>query len=239
MASTPKIESEPRVLDHLAIHVADRAAATEELLAAFDVHVIERNERLTLIGADAQHGKITLLDAVDDAPPVPRELVSIVLAERAGSAVPPPVRLASGLVVTFGSVDDLGPDWSDVPRHALVGITLRVDDPTVSAARLAAQHGMHVTSARPDVAVLEVAGPGAGEGRITLMREHWDHEDGPGMLDHIGVRVLDAERWRAHALELDATVVRWIDAEHSRAVFVAGPEDLLIEFVEHTAPLGV
>jgi nicotinate-nucleotide--dimethylbenzimidazole phosphoribosyltransferase len=76
-------------LDHVAIHVADRDEFAQELVHRFDMHVIERTERFTLIGADASHGKITLLDKLDgDGPdPVPNRIVSLVLAEAAGATV--------------------------------------------------------------------------------------------------------------------------------------------------------
>jgi catechol 2,3-dioxygenase-like lactoylglutathione lyase family enzyme len=232
----PETVQLPR-LDHVAIHVADRDAFAQELVDRFDVHVIEQTERFTLIGADASHGKLTLLDKVDDdgPDPVPNRIVSLVLAEGAGSSGPPPVTLPGGLVVTFAPIDDLGPEWTDTPRHALVGLMLRTMDPPLAAATFETQHDMHVGAVSPDHAVLEV-GEASTEGRITLSRETWS-EDAPSMLDHIGIRVPDAASWRERAEQRELDVVKWVDAPHSRAVFVTGPDHLLLEYVELTAPL--
>lgn len=225
-------------LDHVAIHVASRDEFARELVDRFDMHVIERTDRFTLVGADAAHGKITLLDKVDgDGPdPVPNRIVSVVLAEASGATGQPPVTLPGGLVVTFAPIDDLGPAWSDTPRHALVGLTLRTVDPPLAAASFEREHDMHVGAVGPDHAVLDV-GDASPEGRITLSREVWSDEVAPSMLDHIGIRVTDAASWRERAKARALDVVKWVEAPHSRAVFVGGPDHLLMEYVELTAPL--
>lgn len=225
-------------LDHVAIHVADRDGFAHELVDRFDMHVIEQTDRFTLVGADASHGKVTLLDKVDDdgPDPAPNRIVSLVLAEGAGSPGKPPVTLPGGLMVTFAPIDDLGPEWTDTPRHALVGVMVRTIDPPLAAATLEAEHDMHVGAVGPEHAVLEV-GEAPTEGRITLSREAWSEDGAPSMLDHIGIRVTDAASWRARAEQRDLDVVKWVDAPHSRAVFVNGPDHLLLEYVELTAPL--
>src|SRR5687767_13127002 len=53
----------PKTLDHVALWLADRDAVADALLARFDMHVIERTDRFTLIGHDARRGKLTLFDA--------------------------------------------------------------------------------------------------------------------------------------------------------------------------------
>jgi catechol 2,3-dioxygenase-like lactoylglutathione lyase family enzyme len=223
------------MLDHVAIHVADRDATADELVAQFDWHVIERTERFTLLGADAAHGKLTLLDAEDDRAPQPNRILSIVLAE-SGNGTPPPVELRDGLVVTFVATDELGAEWAELPRHALVGVSLRATDPPIAAAEFESYHGMHVGSMTSEFAVLRV-GEDSTDGRITLSRERWSDDTAPSMLDHIGIRIDDAEAWRAKAEAAQVDVVKWVEAPHSKAVFVAGPDGLLIEYVELTAPL--
>jgi catechol 2,3-dioxygenase-like lactoylglutathione lyase family enzyme len=223
------------MLDHVAIHVADRDATSRELVDRFDWHVIERTERFTLLGADARYGKLTLLDAADERVPRPDRILSIVLAT-GGSATPPPVALSDGLVVTFLDTAELGGDWAKLPRHALVGVSLRASDPPLAAAQLEALHGMHVGQVTPEFAMLDV-GDSASDGRITLSRERWNDDGAPSMLDHIGIRIDDAEAWRDKVEAADLDVVKWVEAPHSKAVFVNGPDGLLIEFVELTAPL--
>src|SRR5689334_18620047 len=55
-------------LDHVALWVADRDAVADFAVAHLGMHVIERTERFTLVGADARRGKLTLFAA-----PGPRE----------------------------------------------------------------------------------------------------------------------------------------------------------------------
>jgi catechol 2,3-dioxygenase-like lactoylglutathione lyase family enzyme len=82
-----------------------------------------------------------------------------------------------------------------------------------------------------------VGGAGPVDGRIMLARERVPKDGSPSMLDHIGILVDDAEQWRERAEAEGTEIVKWIEAEHSKAVFVQGPDDLLIEFVELTSPL--
>lgn len=225
------------MLDHVAVRVRDRTATAAAMLRLLDWRIIEEDDRFTLLGADPDHGKLTLLDPEsEDDRPVAARLLSVVLAERPGRGTSPPVMLADGLLATFVTVDELGVDPEDVPRHALVGVGLRANDPPIAAALLEREHGMRVQAVTPELAVLDVgASPAAG--RITLNRERWEGT-GARMLDHVGLRVQDARVRRAQAEAQGIDVVRWVEAAHSRAVFVRGPEDLLLEYVEVTAPLG-
>lgn len=220
------------MLDHLAIRVHDRAAMREELLAALEWRVLEETERFTLLGIGSDYGKLTLLDAEQDTDPRPERLLSIVLSGGDGRDTPPPIAFSEGrLLVSYASNEELGPAFHGTPRDALVGVSMRATDPPIMAARLEAEHGMQIETVAADLAVLEVSGPGSG--RITLHRERWDH-DADALVDHLGVRVDDAERWRERAEREDVGVVKWVEAPHSKAVFVTGPDDLLIEFVELT-----
>jgi len=215
------------VFDHVAIRVADRAAAEAELLEHFDIRVLERTDRLTLMGADPAYGKITLLD--DDGPDSlsSEQVVSLVLAP-GSDADSAPVSLRSGFVVTFAE----RAEGDRTPRHALVGISLRSADPPIAAAQLESVGDLDVESVGLEHAVVG-AGVGVGGGRITLLRERRPGT-GRSALDHIGVRVDDAGAWRARLEAQDIEIVRWVDAAHSRAVFIDGPDDVLVEFVEQT-----
>jgi catechol 2,3-dioxygenase-like lactoylglutathione lyase family enzyme len=227
-----------RSLDHVAMRVVDRDAFTEELLEAFELRVIERTERFTLIGPDFEHGKITLLDAEPGPRPEAQQLVSLVFAEQPDAIDATPRVLSNGVVVTLQSTDDLGDSGGHLPRHSLVGVVLRSEDPERAGANFAAQQGMHVRSEARDVVTVEV-GAGAGDGLITLLRAGGEPVMGPDPLDHLGVLVDDAAAWR-DALGADGGVIdRWVEAPHSRAVFVPGPDGVIVEFVEQLAPMGV
>jgi hydantoinase/carbamoylase family amidase len=53
----------PNALDHVALWVADRDPLADFLCGHLGMHVIDRTERFTLVGADAREGKLTLFAA--------------------------------------------------------------------------------------------------------------------------------------------------------------------------------
>src|ERR687885_1974302 len=54
---------EPRTLDHVALWVADRDPIAAFVTERVGMHVIDRTENFTLVGADARRGKLTLFAA--------------------------------------------------------------------------------------------------------------------------------------------------------------------------------
>ena len=71
-----KIES----LDHVALWVADRDTLAEFLTEHVGMHVIERTDNFTIVGADARRGKLTLFAA--EGTRQPGALARIVLRVR-------------------------------------------------------------------------------------------------------------------------------------------------------------
>src|SRR3954462_1560670 len=67
----------PKSFDHVALWVTERDALADLLCGPMGLHVIERTDDFTLVGADAREGKITLFDA--EAPRAPGSLTRIVL----------------------------------------------------------------------------------------------------------------------------------------------------------------
>ncbi|HEY2778532.1 MAG TPA: VOC family protein, partial [Gaiellaceae bacterium] len=53
----------PTKLDHVAYWVADRDAIADFATANLGMHVVERTDAFTLLGADARRGKLTLFAA--------------------------------------------------------------------------------------------------------------------------------------------------------------------------------
>jgi len=53
------------------------------------------------------------------------------------------------------------------------------------------------------------------------------------LLNHLGVLVESADKWRVHAEELSVEVADVVDAPNTYAVFVWGPERVKLEYVEH------
>src|ERR671925_2439151 len=56
-------------LDHVALWVRDRDALADFLVDRLGMHVIERTDAFTLVGADARKGKLTLFTADGDREP--------------------------------------------------------------------------------------------------------------------------------------------------------------------------
>ena len=52
-----------KTLDHVALWVADRDPIADVLTNQLGMHVIDRTETFTLVGAEARRGKLTLFDA--------------------------------------------------------------------------------------------------------------------------------------------------------------------------------
>src|ERR687885_457360 len=54
---------QPKTLDHVEFWLADREPIAETLISRFGMHVIDRQDNFTLVGADARRGKLTLFSA--------------------------------------------------------------------------------------------------------------------------------------------------------------------------------
>src|SRR6478609_5151001 len=53
----------PKILDHVALWVADRDPITDFVTERLTMHVIEKTDKFTLVGSDARRGKLTLFAA--------------------------------------------------------------------------------------------------------------------------------------------------------------------------------
>src|SRR5947199_7359341 len=104
-------------LDHVALSTDERDALADFLCERAGMHVIDRTDTFTLVGADAKKGKITLFDA--DGPREPGALESVALRTRGSDqAFDAPGGLRVQLVR-----DEGGSEWD------LHHVALRVPDP--------------------------------------------------------------------------------------------------------------
>jgi len=216
----------PTSLDHVALWVADRDAIADLVCDHLGMHVIERTERFTLVGADAREGKLTLFTA--EGPRERGALSAIVLRvpslEDALAALPPEVRVAR----------EEGTAWLDAPeglRLGLVGgapagtdldhVRLKVSDVEAMAAALA-ELGFERDGERLRVrdrwVVLEAGGEPEG--------------DRP-LLNHLAMLVDSATEVAEEARRRGAEVADVVDAPNTLAVFLWGPDRVKLEFVEH------
>jgi|SRR5215212_4191645 len=216
----------PRSFDHVALWVSDRDELADFLCSYLGLHVIERSDSFTLVGADALEGKVTLFDA--EAPRDPGPLRRIVFRtsdlDTAIGRLPNdlPVERSGGLAqfegpqgVGFGLLEDDGIDYD------LDHVVLEVADPDATARALT---GLGFQPAEGGVAI--------GERSLRLEAGSPDGAGQP-LLNHLALLVSSAEEWRRAAEAEGIEVTDTKDAPNTYAVFLRGPEDISLEYVEH------
>ena len=214
-------------LDHVALWIADRDRLADFMTSHLGMHVIDRTESFTIVGADARRGKLTLF-AVDDArdpEPLARVFLRVSDLERAVAVLPAearvervgggrahleaPERLPLGLVEADGVEYDL--------HHVVVN----APDPARSFAELS-ELGFAARDGKLWVAdaFLEVVHGPVGD------PEH-------SLLNHVAVRVESAAEHIEEARERQLDIADIVDAPNTYALFVWGPDRLKLEYVEH------
>jgi catechol 2,3-dioxygenase-like lactoylglutathione lyase family enzyme len=224
----------PRTLDHVALWVEGRDRIADFLTAHVGMHVIDRTDRFTLVGADARRGKLTLFDA--DGPRERGALEHVALRvsdlERAASELPEDLdRIENDGELYFDLFEGLRLGLVEAPtasEYDLDHVALRASD----AARAATEY---------QALGFEEAEPGrSGHPRVTVggaYIELWPGGQGEEpeqpLLNHLAVLVDSADDELASAEELGLEVADVVDAANTYAVFVWGPERVKIEYVEH------
>jgi catechol 2,3-dioxygenase-like lactoylglutathione lyase family enzyme len=204
----------PKTLDHVALWLADRDSAADVCTSRLGMHVIERTDRFTLLGADARRGKLTLFDA--DGPREQGALKRIGLRVSSGGGET--VDLGEGVEVVLVEA----PTDSE---YDLDHVALYARDPE-GAAREFERYGF--APASPNGAPrVEVGGA-----YVEL------HPGDPGeperpLLNHIAVLVDSVDDHVEEARKLDIEIDDIVDAPNTVAVFLYGPERVRIEYVEH------
>ncbi len=219
-------------LDHIALYLVDRAAAAEFLTSRLGFHVVDHTDRYTLVGAGGRIGKLTLFDAPDGATPSPGviERINIRVAdpESAAAKLPPETDVESrdgGYFFTGpeGLPFALVPGDGEFTDYDLEGFVLHSTDPEASARGF-----LDMGFAPGDDATTLMA----GEYRLHLANSAPD-TNGQGMLFHVGCLVDSAEDHRREAEEQGLEVQNFVEGPNTLAVFVRGPEDVSVEYVEH------
>ena len=204
----------PTKLDHVAYWVADRDAIADFATEKLGMHVIERTDAFTLLGADARRGKLTLFAAEG-----PRERGAL---KHVGWRVPRiegerELDLGEGVRIVLVE----GGDY-DLDHVALWSKT---------AEETAAEYQSY--GFRP-------AEPGpSGHPRVEVGGAYVEFYPGdPGnperpLLNHLAVLVDSADEHIAAANDLGIEIDDIKDAPNTYAVFLRGPEHVRIEYVEH------
>jgi catechol 2,3-dioxygenase-like lactoylglutathione lyase family enzyme len=224
---------EPRTLDHVALWVAERDRITEFVTHHLGMHVIDRTDAFTLVGADARRSKLTLFAA--EGPRHPGALRHVAFRvnelERAVAELPgdwPLEREHGGVYfdlyegLRLGLVE--GETESDYDFDHVALFSRRPEE----TARAYEAFGFHpAPPADHGAPRVEVAG-------AFLEFWHGDPEAGDvPLLNHLAVLVDSADRHieeaREHGIELEDVV----DAPNTYAAFLWGPDRVRIEYVEH------
>src|SRR6184192_527706 len=136
MAPTDRDKISPLALDHVAVWTEVRDAIAGFVTAHLGMHVIERTDTFTLVGADARLGKLTLFEA--EGPREPGVLERVVLSvsdlDAAVAALPDDLpREARDGLVTFEGPEGLGLGLTkaDGPlvEYDINRVEVRVPDP--------------------------------------------------------------------------------------------------------------
>jgi catechol 2,3-dioxygenase-like lactoylglutathione lyase family enzyme len=224
----------PKTLDHVAYWLADRDAVAGFAIAHLGMHVVDRTDAFTLVGADARRGKLTLFAA--DGPRERGALEHVALRvsdlEAALAGLPEGLEVDRrregeayfelGEGVALGLVE-AGTDLD----YDLDHVALRSADPQATASEYGS---LGFGAAAP--------GP-SGCPRVEVGGAWIEfHPGAPGapekpLLNHLAVLVDSADEHEAAARDLGVEIDNVVDAANTLAVFVWGPERVRIEYVEH------
>jgi len=208
---------EPKTLDHVAFWLADREPVAEFVTTKLGLHVIDRQDNFTLVGADARRGKLTLFDAEG-----PREAGAFKhVALRVSKLPEGETEFELGEGVNLVLVETPTDSEYDLDHVALYSA-----DPAQTAEAYA-RYGFDAAAPSAD-----------GHPRVEVGGAYVEfHPGNPGdpekpLLNHLAVLVDSVEEHIAEAEEM-GVVDNVVDAANTRAVFVWGPERVRIEYVEH------
>jgi catechol 2,3-dioxygenase-like lactoylglutathione lyase family enzyme len=208
--------------------VAERDRLADFLCGHLGLHVIERTDAFTLVGADARRGKLTLFAA--EGPRRPGALARVVLRvsdlDRALAELPSglAVERPGGLAV-FDGPEGLGLGLSE-RAHAEVEydldhVVLRVRDPEESFEAFA-ELGFEPHDGRLRI----------GDKSLVLEPGGEPEAERP-LLNHLALLVDSADRPLEEARRRGLEIADVVDAANTYAVFVYGPDRIKLEYVEH------
>jgi catechol 2,3-dioxygenase-like lactoylglutathione lyase family enzyme len=208
---------EPKTLDHVAFWLADREPIAEFVTTKLGLHVIDRQDNFTLVGADARRGKLTLFDAEG-----PREQGAFKhVALRVSKLPEGETEFDLGEGMTLVLVETPTDSEYDLDHVALYSANPR------ETAEAYERFGFDAAPPSAD-----------GHPRVAVGGAYVEFHPGePGdpekpLLNHLAVLVDSVDEHIAEAEEM-GVVDNVVDAANTRAVFVWGPERVRIEYVEH------
>jgi catechol 2,3-dioxygenase-like lactoylglutathione lyase family enzyme len=216
----------PKILDHVALWVADREPITEFVTDGLSMHVIEKTDKFTLVGTDARRGKLTLFDAAG-----PRERGALKHIALRVSDLESALRDLEGVDVSREN----GSAYFDVREGLRLGLVEAETDVEYDLDHVA------LFSANPEETAKQYEQFGFAaedEMRVEVGGAFVEfHKGEPGdperpLLNHLAVLVDSAEETLEDAKRAGMDVADVVDAPNTLAVFVWGPEHVKIEYVE-------
>jgi catechol 2,3-dioxygenase-like lactoylglutathione lyase family enzyme len=215
-------------LDHIALWVADRDELAEFLVDRLGMHVIDRTDKFTLVGADARRGKLTLFAAEPDREPGSLARIGLRVFDLDEALAELPADLAVERHQD-GRVEFTGPqrlplalvEVDDGVAYDLDHVAFEVDDPERTFSELA-ELGFAVEDGRLK----------AGDAYLDLEQGKPAETEQP-LLNHLGLRVESADDHIREAEERGLEIADVVDAANTYAVFVWGPAGIKLEYVEH------
>ncbi|MGH3011260.1 MAG: VOC family protein [Gaiellaceae bacterium] len=214
-------------LDHVALWVGDRDRLADFLAAHTGMHVIDRTDKFTLVGADARRGKLTLFaeEGPRDAGVLARVGLRVFDVDEALAALPDEVAVeqVDGLA-EFEAGEGLRLAFVQVGEgvaYDLDHVAFRVPDPAATFGRLA------------ELGFDAVDGSLSAGGASIVLEEGEPGESDRPLLNHLGLRVESAQDHIEEAERRGLEIADVVDAPNTYAVFVWGPDRIKLEYVEH------
>jgi catechol 2,3-dioxygenase-like lactoylglutathione lyase family enzyme len=224
----------PKTLDHVAYWLADRDAIADFAVRHLGMHVIERTDAFTLVGADARRGKLTLFAA--DGPRERGALEHVAL--RVGDLQAALAGLPQELEVERRRD---GEAYFELGEGVVLGLVESGDGEDYDLDHVALRSAdAHATASEYGSLGFRAAAPGpSGCPRVEVGGAWIEFQAGePGvperpLLNHLAVLVDSVDEHIAAAHDLGVEIDDVKDAENTYAVFLRGPEAVRIEYVEH------
>jgi catechol 2,3-dioxygenase-like lactoylglutathione lyase family enzyme len=215
-------------LDHIALWVGDRDELADFLVDRLGMHVIDRSDKFTLLGADARRGKLTLFAAEPDRGSGLLARIGLRVFDLDEALAELPADLAVERPEP-GRIEFEGPqrvpfalvEVDDGVAYDLDHVAFTVADPEGTFAELA-DLGFDVVDGRLR----------AGDAYVDLESGETEETERP-LLNHLGLRVESADEHIREAEERGLEIADVVDAANTYAVFVWGPAGIKLEYVEH------
>jgi catechol 2,3-dioxygenase-like lactoylglutathione lyase family enzyme len=213
---------QPKILDHVAFWVTERALIVDFLERHLGMHRIAEEGNFTLVGTDARRGKLTLFDAEGRREKGAFEHVALRVSDLAAARAALPAGTPD--VFDVGS-DGIRLTFVEAPTEVdydLDHVVLRTADPEATAVEYE-QYGFDA----------------AGMSRVEVGGAYVEFQAGtPGvperpLLNHLAVLVDSADEVIAEAGDRGIEVESVVDAANTYAAFLWGPDRVRIEYVEH------